>query len=293
MIRSLTVLTLALAVFTGVASAAEYCDKESNQAWLGVYLGPAGEDGVAILGVVGEDAPAAKVGLQNGDVITRLDGRTVTDVAELVQSIQGFAPGQEVNIDIIRDDKQMSFTVELGTRPNHVRLFELQGDQDHPIMKFRASGGPAALELHQMLKGMHPEGAVQISVTCEEGKGTLTIEQDGKEQVQEFDCEGTWENNSATFNWQGSGERGPLAKVLELNKGGNMQFSGPGPGGVGFFSTARKASTRINVADDGQITVTVNKGDAEMSLQFRDADDLAERNPGLYEKYQELLEGLE
>lgn len=46
----------------------------------------------------------------------------------------------------------------------------------------------------------------------------------------------------------------------------------------------------FTVKEDGSIEARLRKGDSELVRVFTDEEDLAERNPRLYEKYQELLE---
>jgi hypothetical protein len=46
----------------------------------------------------------------------------------------------------------------------------------------------------------------------------------------------------------------------------------------------------FEVKDDGSIEVRIRSGDSELLRTFPSADDLADRNPRLYEKYQKLIE---
>jgi hypothetical protein len=64
-----------------------------------------------------EDAPAAAAGLQAGDVILTIDGIEIGDAAELNDFLVKNRPGSEVEVAIIRGDKEMTVTVELGRTP--------------------------------------------------------------------------------------------------------------------------------------------------------------------------------
>jgi serine protease Do len=65
------------------------------------------------------DSPAAKAGLQIGDVITEVDGHRVTDAGELQVVVGQKQPGTKIELTILRDSKTMTIPVtleELGSR---------------------------------------------------------------------------------------------------------------------------------------------------------------------------------
>jgi serine protease Do len=64
-----------------------------------------------------EGSPAAKAGVQSGDVITAVDGQTVTDALDLSRTIASKPPGTNVNLTVVRNGKQMQIAVTLETLP--------------------------------------------------------------------------------------------------------------------------------------------------------------------------------
>src|SRR5262249_40867858 len=63
------------------------------------------------------DSPAARAGLQEGDVITRVDGRQVDDPQTLLNVLAQHKPGDKLKFQVQRDGKEKSLDVTLGTRP--------------------------------------------------------------------------------------------------------------------------------------------------------------------------------
>lgn len=71
--------------------------------------------GVAIEKVV-DDSPAAKAGLQSGDVILRFNGEEVTSSRKLTRLINEVAPDHQVKLTISRNGSERDITVTLGKR---------------------------------------------------------------------------------------------------------------------------------------------------------------------------------
>jgi serine protease Do len=69
----------------------------------------------AVVTQVDADTPGAKAGLQIGDVITQLDGKSVTDAGELQMEVGQKHPGDTIQLEILRDGKSMNIPVILGS----------------------------------------------------------------------------------------------------------------------------------------------------------------------------------
>lgn len=79
---------------------------------LGVYITPAppGQTGVLVAGI-DPRAPAARSGLRPGDLIYALDGKPVPDAGTLQAEMLTRRPGETVQVDVLRSNTPMRFSV--------------------------------------------------------------------------------------------------------------------------------------------------------------------------------------
>jgi S1-C subfamily serine protease len=101
---------------------AELQQLEAGETVRHAYLGVAtastteGVDGATVAEVV-QGSPAAEAGLEEGDVITELDGDKIGDTEDLIAAIAAAQPGDTVKLEIERDSKSTEISVKLGTQP--------------------------------------------------------------------------------------------------------------------------------------------------------------------------------
>jgi serine protease Do len=109
---------------------AQLKDKGSvTRGWLGVQIQPVTADIAASVGLktaqgalVAQpqaDSPAAKAGIQAGDVITAVEGQPVKSAHELARKIGAMSPGSSVKVDIWRNAQTQTLTLTLGELPNN------------------------------------------------------------------------------------------------------------------------------------------------------------------------------
>jgi len=94
--------------------------------WLGVGIQPLTpklgekfgvEDGKGILvNEVFEGDPAAVAGIKPGDIITSIGGERLESPNQLSRVVAGFGPGEEVQVQVIRDGQPLTFLVFLGIK---------------------------------------------------------------------------------------------------------------------------------------------------------------------------------
>ena len=72
----------------------------------------------AIVSQIEKDGPAAKAGLQEGDIITAVNGRAIDDSVDMPVIIGSMAPGSIAKLSIIRNNKDMTLDVKVEEAPN-------------------------------------------------------------------------------------------------------------------------------------------------------------------------------
>jgi serine protease Do len=113
-------------------------DKGSvSRGWIGVQIQPVTTEIADSLGLkkaegalVAEpqaNGPAAKAGIESGDVITQVNGESVKDARELARTIGGLAPGAAVKLNVLHKGQDKVVNLTLGILPNTV---EAKADTD-------------------------------------------------------------------------------------------------------------------------------------------------------------------
>lgn len=71
--------------------------------------------GVIITGVL-QNGPAAQAGIQPGDVITAVNGKSVSNVSQLLTAVAALKPGTPAPLTVLRQDRQTDIAVTPGKR---------------------------------------------------------------------------------------------------------------------------------------------------------------------------------
>jgi S1-C subfamily serine protease len=64
-----------------------------------------------------QNSPAAKAGIQPGDLILKVAGHVVADVPEMLTRVAALKPGEAASLSIQRSGKLIEIQVTPGTRP--------------------------------------------------------------------------------------------------------------------------------------------------------------------------------
>ena len=144
-------------------------DGKVRRGWLGIELQSSMKDptklgddtqGVEVMNVM-RDGPAAKAGLQKGDIITAMDNKPVDDANTLIQMVARKAPNSVVNLQVMRNKAQSSVNVTLGERQPQEALTELPTSQNFDQNNDSANQNGASneddipAELMELLKKHH------------------------------------------------------------------------------------------------------------------------------------------
>jgi serine protease Do len=108
-----------------------------NRGWLGVVIQEVNKDlaesfgldkpAGALVAQVVDDGPAAKGGLQVGDVILSANGQPIVMSADLPHLIGNLKDGSKAELDVIRDGKRQKLTVTVGALPDEGKEMEASG----------------------------------------------------------------------------------------------------------------------------------------------------------------------
>ena len=144
-------------------------DGKVHRGWLGIELQSSMKDptklsddtqGVEVMNVM-RDGPAAKAGLQKGDIITAMDNKPVNDANTLIQMVARKAPNSVVNLQVMRNKALSSVNVTLGERQPQEALTELPTSQNFDQNNDSANQNGASneddipAELMELLRKQH------------------------------------------------------------------------------------------------------------------------------------------
>ena len=112
-----------------------------TRGWLGVQVQPVTADIADSLGLKQargaivdnpqDGSPAAKAGIEAGDVITALNGKDVKDSRDLARHISMMAPGASVKLDLVHKGEATSKTINLAEMPDDRQAKADAGQSDH------------------------------------------------------------------------------------------------------------------------------------------------------------------
>jgi len=112
-----------------------------SRGWIGVQIQPVTPEIADSLGLkkpegalVAEpqaNGPAAKAGIESGDVINQVNDHPVKDARELARTIGGMAPGTSIKLGVLHKGSEKTLTLTLGELPNAKAIKADFGDNDN------------------------------------------------------------------------------------------------------------------------------------------------------------------
>nr|WP_299241929.1 DegQ family serine endoprotease [uncultured Halomonas sp.] len=157
-------------------------DGRVSRGWLGVVIQPVskdlaesfGMDGPegALIADVAPDAPAAKAGLKAGDIVLSVDGETVERSATLPRLVGRVDPGNDAELEILRNGKRITKTVTVGDWPEEGMPMASSGGKGDPRTRLGvtvASLSDEQLESLDLSSGVRVEQVAPDSVAASAG----------------------------------------------------------------------------------------------------------------------------
>ncbi|MDD2160701.1 DegQ family serine endoprotease [Pseudomonas sp. MIL19] len=152
-----------------------------SRGWLGVVIQEVNKDlaesfgldkpAGALVAQVLEDGPAAKGGLQVGDVILSLDGKPIIMSADLPHLVGALKPGARAELDVVRDGARKKLKVTIGALPEDGET--LAGNAAPGVERSSNRLGVKVVELSaEQKKSLDLKGGVVIS-EVQEGPAAL------------------------------------------------------------------------------------------------------------------------
>ena len=148
---------------------------------------------------VSDSSAAKEAGLERGDVLTMIDGKTISKMSELQEVLAQHRPGDKVSITWIRDKKEKSKTVTLRNSQGSTKVLEQvdldklgvslkpASDQDMARMGIAYGLEIAAIRNGKMLKAGATKGTIILTVNDKQMHTTEDWEQAITEANQSTD----------------------------------------------------------------------------------------------------------
>ncbi len=126
----------------------------------------------AVVQQVVPKSPAAKAGIQPGDVVTSLNGHPVASSGQLTRGVALVAPGGKAALTLLRNGKKQDVTVTVAQRPPEEALARGEGAQEGeegPQGGGAEAAKPKDVKLGVRLGQLTPEMAQQLGIEGEGG----------------------------------------------------------------------------------------------------------------------------
>jgi serine protease Do len=178
-------IAFAIPASTVKSVVAQLKDKGSvSRGWIGVQIQPVTSEIAESLGLKAPEGalvadpqasgPAAKAGIQAGDVITAVNGTPVKDAKDLARQIGSMSPGASVKLTVWRKGEEKTFSLALGELPK-----ERQARAETPD-----SSGPSGSEVPKLGLTLAPAG--QVAGSGSEGVVVTNVDPNGIASDQGF-----------------------------------------------------------------------------------------------------------
>lgn len=189
---------------------------------LAEYFGVEEGTGMLIERVV-DDTPAARAGLEAGDVIVRVGDTAVADVGDIREALSAYESGEAVQVDVMRRGVLRTFTAELDTDPPEHGSFTI-GGAPRVIMRQARIGDGGTEDIHVAI-GEALEGALgEAVIALENVEGMVDLERIEVLAREALEAAGQEGHGARVLRFQS--EDGSEPVVVTPQPGGTLQWVG-------------------------------------------------------------------
>jgi serine protease Do len=165
-----------------------------ERGYLGVGLQPLDENIAESLGLpkdrgeivrsVQPDEPAARAGIQQGDVIVRVNRREVNPDQTVSYLIANTPVGSRIPVEIIRGGRRQTINITVGQRPTEEELARQLGNDDEPLAPETGPAIPGSSALGLQLQPLNPQIARTLNLPAD-ARGVVVAQVDPNSDAAE------------------------------------------------------------------------------------------------------------
>ena len=156
-----------------------------TRGWIGVSIQPLDEDIASSLGLqeargalvasVTPDGPAARAGIQQGDVILTFNGQQIENSRDLTQRVGATAIGANSRVEVLRNGRRQTLNLRLGERPAEQTLAAAtQTPNATPQPDQEERGGVAQSSLGVSVRPLTAEDRTRLSLAANDNGLVIT-----------------------------------------------------------------------------------------------------------------------
>lgn len=187
----------------------------------------------AKVGEVSEGSAAEKAGLKEGDLITKIDDKSIDGPETLAKVVRSYKPGDKVTITFKRAGKEQKATAELGRSKNTTRVYGFNGDgnwnwdgNSEDLLREFKYNTPKAFTIPRGGFKLYGDNSLRLGIRAqdtEDGKGVKVIDVDDETAAAKA---GIKEGDIITrFNGQEVNSATKLAELARESREDNTKSS--------------------------------------------------------------------
>ncbi len=127
--------------------------------------------------------PAAKAGIQPGDVVVAVNGKPVESSSQLTRSVSAVQPGGKATLTVLRNGKKQDIQVTVGSRPDEEAIARGDGSPEDREGEGQGQGGAnqrkGSEKLGARVAPLTPEVSRELGLEGDQGVLVVAVTPDG------------------------------------------------------------------------------------------------------------------